>query len=607
MHAVGESDSTRLVEDEIEEGEIFDTPPVTPGSGSSSITSHDPSSEQSQSRYTSDTAEDTESSFTDKQTTIFEKQAALEEELEWLRQENATLRNREAEWQGERKELVNEIAAREGYKIEWQPEDVEHAGPTNGGRIKKLSPEHGLAAHGDENINDNSTVNASTLPESSPAKNPASKASPRQFNAKYVSKFGLHSDLYQIDENTFELKVEGECLPTPTSSSEPAGKRVHVSKETNQLLQAVALKVLGQTIDDKEWRNVTTDFKTNSRRMKQHHFVWALHWVILYNFKPEDADKKDPKAKYIHSPWGWVLVKLRPFCIFSWNEYNVKGAFCYTHDKKSYLEIPEWIRENRLQIQQVEVNGNETVDPRQPGFVRLANSRSDAQVQSYISTLTDDIPIKTPMSNYDRFIVVDDQDFLWDEMKHGFEKDYEYHRANKGVTISPETFRIRRKTARNSKPQFIGQVEHCRYLWSGRLTNTAFSNGNDTGMSYEAESTQDMNTNAIAPSNTGQKRPLDQNETVQSNKRQKTTVQAHVANPSPPVVSKPISSHGNAASIPVVPSNHTVSNTTFERFNNMGIDTGTGARQQPISPPVGPRGLRDRLGRDPRRRNGYRR
>lgn len=243
-------------------------------------------------------------------------------------------------------------------------------------------------------------------------------------SSEYVHNFRLNLRFHE--KNRSRCTVEFTVNPpssdeTSTPDNTSSGATEGGDSQTNEFDQimrdhmvAWLLDQLNRVADGTEWHHLTTSLYENSKHMKRGGFVWVIQFYFLSDLKDHHDDRAP--TKYISTSWGWLVLKLRPLFIVDWTESTVSGHLCYTYDKRTWEQLPPWLRAGCIPLQRVAQSRGDRA-ARTEGFVRVANYEgTDAP---YMSREKTTIRMTTPMARMSGFVVEDD----WADLVETLRKD----------------------------------------------------------------------------------------------------------------------------------------------------------------------------------------
>ena len=246
---------------------------------------------------------------------------------------------------------------------------------------------------------------------------PSPQLKPNAFSPEYIKKYDYPWHFTRVNDNilsvTSEFFRKGNDTQstlddaTPDKSDANESDWPLSSERMRELLEAHISNHLNTTIDGKEWQNLSTDINTNSGLMEHGCFVWVVVYTWTGSFKRKQDDNDGYPMKYFSTPWNWLLVKLRPFCIVDWDEQVVRGLLCYTHGKKTIDQLSTFLYEDSISLQRVKPSHQGLpIGERKPGNIRVVDYTGTGP--AYASRTITEISLNAPMSFMSGSVVMDD-------------------------------------------------------------------------------------------------------------------------------------------------------------------------------------------------------
>ena len=246
-----------------------------------------------------------------------------------------------------------------------------------------------------------------------------------RFSPDFVKDYRLRATFRQTDHNTFELTIPGdwpaanrEESASPDSGNQSSHREPDPSLK--HLLEALILEKLNSSADGTEFHNISTKFNENSMRMRKGGFGWVIHCVWAGKHKPTIPAEDGLATHYIGTPWGWLEVKLRPFCIIRWNENKVEGVLGYTYKDRAWNQLSTFLQGDSIPLQQVHAGDPGTaMSDRKDGQVRVVGY--DHKGPTYLSKSITRLDMTHPMSFKSGLIVEADREILMDYLANNLE------------------------------------------------------------------------------------------------------------------------------------------------------------------------------------------
>ena len=222
--------------------------------------------------------------------------------------------------------------------------------------------------------------------------------------AKMAASGVIQTESPNLEGNSHAGSADNESVRKPAA---PLSEREISNLKTYLLLE------LNKMQSGSNFAGLSTNRLTNKKNLANGGFMWIAHIVFIGGFKPPANAEDDYATKYIFTPWGLFMIKLRPFLVEDWDGIDVYGYFCYSHQSKSFEQLSPDVQAKRMLL--ARVGKTQHAEVLKPGTIRVVNY--EGQGVAYMSKSKTQIDLNTPMRPARGYVFAEDRQSLVDQIR----------------------------------------------------------------------------------------------------------------------------------------------------------------------------------------------